>query len=53
MVPRLKHLTVKTKIYPLVVRYQGLNGCQKNWQNLRNLDLEVYCANIQPKLTKL
>ena len=29
--------------------YQGSNGCQKNWQNLRNLDLEVYCANIQLK----
>ena len=47
------HLIVKTKIYPLVVSYQGSNGCQKNRQNLRNLDLEVYCANIQPNLTKL
>ena len=47
------HLIVKTKISPLVVCYQGSNGCQKNRQNLRNLDLEVYCANIQPNLTKL
>ena len=46
-------LIVKTKISPLVVRYQGCNGCQKNQQNLRNLDLEVYCANIQLNLTKL
>ena len=47
------HLIVKTKISLLVVRYQGCNGCQKNWQNLSNLNLEVYCANIQPNLTKL
>ena len=36
-----------------VVRYQWSNGCQKNRQNLRNIDLEVNCANIQQKLTKL
>ena len=47
------HLIVKTKISLLVVRYQGCNGCQKNRQNLSNLNLEVYCANIQPNLTKL
>ena len=47
------HLSLKTKISPLVVRYQESNGCQKNWQDLRNSDLEVYCANIQPKLKKL
>ena len=47
------HLIVKTKISPLVVHYQGSNECQKNRQNLRNLDLEVYCANIQPELTKV
>ena len=47
------HLIVKTKISLLVVRYQGSNGCQKNWKNLTNLDLEVYCANIQLNLTKL
>ena len=47
------HLIVKTKISPLVVRYQGSNGCQKKWPNLTNLDLEVYCANIQLNLTKL
>ena len=35
------HLIVKTKISPLVVCYQGSNGCQKNRQNLRNLYLEV------------
>ena len=47
------HLSLKTKISPLVVRYQESNGCQKNRQDLRNSDLEVYCANIQPKLKKL
>ena len=47
------HWIVKTKISLLVVRYQGSNGCQKNQESLRNLDLEVYCANIQPKLAKL
>jgi hypothetical protein len=40
------HLSLKTKISPLVVRYQESNGCQKNWQDLRNSDLEVYCATI-------
>ena len=47
------HLSLKTKISPVVVRYHESNGCQKNWQDLRNSDLEVYCANIQPKLKKL
>ena len=47
------HLIVKTKISPLVVRYQWSNGCQKNRQNLTNLDMEVYCANVQLNLTKL
>ena len=47
------HSSLKTKISPLVVRYQDSNGCQKNQQDLRNSDLEVYCANIQPKLKKL
>ena len=47
------HLSLKTKISPLVVCYQESNGCQKNRQNLLNLDLEVYCANIQLKLNKL
>ena len=46
-------LRVKTKISPLVVRYPGSNGYQKNQQDLRNLDLEAYCTNIQPKLKKL
>jgi hypothetical protein len=47
------HLSLKTKISPLVVHYQKSNGCQKNRQDLRNSDLEVYCATIQPKLKKL
>ena len=41
------HLSVKTKISSLVVCYQGSNGCLKNQQDLRNLDLEVYCANME------
>jgi hypothetical protein len=44
------HLSLKTKISPLVVCYQEPNGCQKNQKDLRNSDLEVYCANIQPTL---
>ena len=47
------HLSVKISIFPLVVCYQGSNRCLKNQQDLRNLDLEVYCANTQPKLKKL
>ena len=49
----ISNLIVKTKISLLVVCYQGSNGCQKNHQNLKNLDLEVYCSNIQLNLTKL
>ena len=30
-------LIVKIKISPIFVHYQGSNGCQKNWQNLKNL----------------
>ena len=47
------HLSLKTKISPLIVRYQESNEYQKNWQDLRNSDLEVCCANIQPKLKNL
>ena len=39
-------LSLITKISPLVVRYQEYNGCQKNRQDLRNSDLEVYFAKI-------
>ena len=55
MAPLLKYLSFKSKtpISPLVVRYQESNGCQKDRQDLRNSDLEVYCTNIQPKLKKL
>ena len=38
------HLIVKTKMSPLVVCYQGSDGCQKYRQNLTKLDLEVYCS---------
>ena len=47
------HLSLKTKISPLIVRYQESNEYQKNRQDLRNSDLEVCCANIQPKLKNL
>ena len=47
----LKYL--KTKTSQLLVRYQETTEYQKNWQDLRNLDLEVCCANIQPKLKNL
>ena len=47
------HLSLKTKISLLLVRYQESNEYQKNRQDLRNSDLEVCCANIQPKLKNL
>ena len=47
------HLSLKTKISPLIVRYQESNEYQKNRQDLRNSDLEVCFANIQPKLKNL
>ena len=47
------HLSLKTKISPLVVHYQESNEYQKNRQDLRNSDLEVCCTNIQPKLKNL
>ena len=40
---------MKTRISQLVVRYWS-NGCQKNWKDLRNLDLEVCFTNRQQKL---
>ena len=47
------HLSLKTKISPLIVRYQESNEYQKNRQDLINSDLEVCYANIQPKLKNL
>ena len=43
-------LNLKTKIYLLLVRYQEFNEYQKNQLDLRNSDLEICCANTQPKL---
>ena len=47
------HLSVKTKISPLLGRPQGSLGCQKMRHYPLNLDLGVWCSNIQPKLKKL
>ena len=47
------HLSLKTKISRLIVCYQECNEYQKNQQDLRNSDVEVCCANIQPKLKNL
>ena len=47
------HSSLKTKISLLLVRYQESNEYQKNWQDLRNSDLEVCCANTQLKLKNL
>ena len=47
------HLSLKSKISPLIVRYQESNEYQKNQQDQRNTDLEVCCANMQPKLKNL
>ena len=49
MASLLKYLTFKSKNQNISTSC----GCQKNRQDLRNSDLEVYCANIQPKLKKL
>ena len=47
------HLSVKTKISPLLGRPQGSQGCQKMHHYPLKLDLKVWCSNIQPKLKKL
>ena len=47
------HLSLKTKISPLLGRPQGPQGCQKMGHYPLNLDLEVWCSNIAPKLNKL
>ena len=46
------HLSVKTKISPLLGCPQGSLGCQKMRHYPLNLDLEVWCSNIQTKLEK-
>ena len=47
------NLSLKPKISLLVVRCHEFNEYQKNRQDLRNSDLEVFCINIQPKLKNL
>ena len=52
MVLLLKYLTFKSKKEDNIsVGYMlpRVMGVKKNQEDLRNLDLEVYCANIQPK----
>ena len=50
---KIRHLSVKTKISPLFGCPQGSQGCQKMRHDPLNLDLEVWCSNIQPKFQKL
>ena len=47
---------VRNQIYSfdrLLGRPQGSQGCQKMGHYWINLDLEVWCSNIEPKLNKL
>ena len=43
----------KTLIFSIWIRPQGPQGCQKMRHYPLNLDLEVWCSNIQPKLDEL
>ena len=47
------HLSVKTKISLLLGHPQGSQGYQKMRDYSLNLDLKIWCSNIQPKLKKL
>ena len=53
MAPLLKYLTFKSKNQDISTSCTLPRGSQKNRKDLKNLDLEVYSANIQPKLKKL
>ena len=46
------HLNLKTKIYPLVVRYQEFNRCQKNQKDLRNSDWKFIVLIFSQKWKK-
>ena len=55
MAPSLKYLTFKCKNKDIsnILTTQGSQECQKMHHYSLNLDLEVLCSNIQPKLKKL
>ena len=44
--------TQKT-FFPLLIRPQGSQGCQKMHQDPLNVPFEVWCANIAPKLKNI
>ena len=44
---------IKKKFIPLLTLTQGSQWCQKMHQDPLNLNLEVWCANIEPKLHNL
>ena len=44
---------LKTLVSPLLMRFQGSQRCQKMCQDPLNLNLEVQCTNIEPKLHNL
>ena len=43
----------KTLIFPIWIRPQGSQGCQKMRQGPLNTPFEVWCANIAPKLKNI
>ena len=45
-----KKTNLWTLVSPLLTCPQGAQGCQKMWKDPLNLNLEVWCANMQPKL---
>ena len=43
----------KTVVFPLLMRPQGSQGCQKMHQDPLNMPVEVCCAKIAPKLRNI
>ena len=44
---------LKTLVSPLLMRPQGCQGCQKMPQDPLNMQVEVWCAKIAPKLRNI
>ena len=53
----LAHYTVavwtQKAFFPLLIRPQGPQGCQKMGQDPLNMPVEVWCAKIAPKLKNI
>ena len=52
-VTNLIKTNLKTHGSPLLTRPQGSQGCQKMGQEPLNMPVEVWCANIAPKLKNI